>query len=111
MSAFIRENLAVFDDFGPDPLRDNGLNAVQNVSTFLNHIVTYQQAARPELISFEAYQTVNLWWAIMAYNGITEVREIVEGSAIKIPDYAELVAALSAEKYVPSLDTSDPVTI
>jgi hypothetical protein len=63
-------------------------------SEFMNKLVSlkssgsYQIAgedARPELISNEIYGNTQYWWAIMFYNGITKVDDLVNGMVLKYP--------------------------
>lgn len=108
-SGLSREANTAFDEYGIDPLQDRGLIAMQRVLNYRKHTVTTQQAGRPDLISFEFYKTVDLWWAILAYNGIADVRNLVEGTSIKIPEYSDIISALSEATY--SQNNSSSVTI
>lgn len=40
---------------------------------------------RPDLVSFKAYGTVDLWWRIMEINNIKDVYDFKAGLTIRIP--------------------------
>lgn len=99
MGALSREYNTLVDDYGIDPLQDKGLTAVQSVKSFTNYTVTSSEAGRPDLISFKFYDSVELWWAILSYNGITDVRDLTDGVTIRIPDYISIITGLSETSY------------
>ena len=105
-SGLSREANTAFDQYGIDPLQDRGLIAMQKVLNYRNHSITVQQAGRPDLISHDFYKTTDLWWAILAYNGIADVRDLVEGLSIKIPEYSDIISALSQTTYTQNNSTS-----
>lgn len=94
MDGFDRDNFLTIDEFGIDPLLDVGFNAVQAVTSYSTFTVSQEYAGRPDTISHIAYRTVEFWWAIMAYNGITDIRDLTGGLIIKIPDLNQLTLNL-----------------
>lgn len=52
---------------------------------------------RPDLISYKAYGTPDLWWAIYEYNGIRDpLFNMQPGQIIKIPQLQRLTDAIEA---------------
>jgi hypothetical protein len=54
-------------------------------------VVRDNEACRPDLISMRAYGTMNYWWFIMWYNGITDIwndlrRDSDDALILKYPD-------------------------
>lgn len=58
--------------------------------------MTDDEAGNPPLISFRVYSsaTVDLWWAVMEYNGIISSKQIVAGLFMRFPDYGALLQLL-----------------
>ena len=106
-----RESNVYIDELGIDPLNDRGLTAVSNETLYSLYIVPQQHAGRPDLISYKFYKVVDLWWAILAYNGISDVRSITVGTTIKIPDYNEVLTRLSQTTYTENSSINSSVTI
>ena len=106
-----REDNLYIDEYGIDPLNDRGLTAVSSVRAYSSYTIPQQHAGRPELISYTFYKTVDLWWAILAYNGISDVRTLMVGTSIRIPDYNELLETLSKVTYVQNNSISSSVAI
>lgn len=103
MEGFDRDNFLTTDEFGIDPLLDIGLNAVQAVTSYTTFTVSQEYAGRPDTISHLAYRTPEFWWAIMAYNGITDIRDLNGGRIIRIPDLTQLTFNLGklSHSYAP----------
>lgn len=95
MSIFLRSDNIAVDSYGIDPLLDIGFNAVNAVVRYSNYMVNSGEEGRPELISYKVYKTVDLWWVILSYNGITDVRFLTQGVTLRIPDLTELTLALN----------------
>ena len=81
------------DDDGVDPLIEPTLNNAMSITKYMNFEVTEAEAGRPELISFHLYNTVQYWKEIMAFNGITDVRQLVAGYTLRAPDRTQLLDA------------------
>jgi hypothetical protein len=106
-----RESNIYIDDYGIDPLNDRGLTAISNVTLYSSYTVPQQHAGRPDLIAYKFYKTVDLWWAVLAYNGISDVRSITVGTTIRIPDYNEVLTRLSQTTYTENSSINSSVTI
>jgi hypothetical protein len=48
-------------------------------------IIPAGEEYRPDLTSFRAYGTVDLWWKIMQFNGFTDVYQYKTNLTIRIP--------------------------
>jgi len=94
-SKFYRVFSVTPDEHGIDPLLDKIVPHLKTLSKYSVHPVTQDERGAPDLISLREYGTDELWWMLMAYNGIGHYKNIVEGVMLKIPDYAALVAVNS----------------
>lgn len=74
-----------------DPLSCNIYYKIKRLRSIKNRQIDYAEQGRPELISFNEYNTVDLWWLINFYNGL-DYNQLTAGTFIKIP-------------YVPHIDT------
>jgi hypothetical protein len=50
------------------------------------YVITSGTEYRPDLVSLNAYGTVDFWWKIMESNGIKDVFDFKAGLNIRIPD-------------------------
>lgn len=89
------------DDDGVDPLLDPTMNAVISISEYSIIEITQQEQGRPEMLSFKYYGTVDYFRELMAYNGISDVRDIKVGTSFKIPDRTMMISAMSKAMYTP----------
>lgn len=48
------------------------------------------EEGRADLLSFKIYQDTQYWWALLLYNGITEVNQLTSGLTIRYPSLGEL---------------------
>lgn len=84
------------DEFGIDPLLDTNLNNALGITKYFEFVVVDQEAGRPDLISYHLYGNTIFWREIMAFNGITDVRQIQIGTVLRAPDRAQLLATLNS---------------
>ena len=49
-------------------------------------VVTKRHEYRPDLLSYEAYGTIDFWWKIMEANNIKDIWDFKAGTNIRIPD-------------------------
>jgi hypothetical protein len=84
------------DQYGVDPLSSAIYPALHRLPVYLQRYVTDDEAGNPPLISFRVYSsaTVDLWWAVMEYNGIISSKQIVAGLFMRFPDYGALLQLL-----------------
>jgi len=60
------------------------------------HAVTPRTEYRPDLISYDYYDTVDYWWAIMDVNEIRDVfTELVRGTVVVVPPLGAIQSALA----------------
>jgi len=93
------------DEYGIDPLLDKTLPLIAKIQTYKNHVVTDEEAGAPDLISMREYQTEDLWWVIMAYNGIFAYNDIVKGVNLKIPLITDITSIITAAAIRPNTTT------
>lgn len=79
VDGILQYDLGSFDADGYEFGKDNFL------------VVRDEEACRPDLISLRAYGTMNYWWFLMWYNGITDIwndlkRDPEHPLIIKYPD-------------------------
>lgn len=61
--------------------------------------------ARPDLLSYRAYGTMNYWWFLMWYNGINDVwNDLAPHQVLKYPDLYEVRTFLQTVKKNNELD-------
>ena len=58
--------------------------------------ITVRYDSAPDLVAYDEYKDVNLWWAIMLYNGFIFPEQLQTGITIKVPDQTQLIAWQSA---------------
>ena len=98
-SKFYRVYSLRSDRHGVDPLLDRTIPLLKNISRYSIHVVTQDERAAPDLISLREYGTEELWWMLLAYNGIGHYKSLVEGLNLKVPDYGALLS-LNAQNAV-----------
>lgn len=91
-SKFYRVFSVVSDVYGIDPLLDRTIPRLREITRYSVHVVTQDERAAPDLICLREYGTDEVWWMLLAYNGIGHYRNIVEGLTLKIPDFAALLS-------------------
>ena len=83
------------DSFGIDPLKDKSYDDISSIAEYNLYIVKQQDRGRPDAISSNQYGNPNLWWVIMYYNGLGSIREIKEGTTLRIPAITTLTRILA----------------
>ncbi len=58
------------------------------------YIVQNKEMYRPDILSFNVYQSTEFWWLILLYNDIIDPLELKEGDRIAIPSLNSLKALL-----------------
>lgn len=93
-SKYLRAFSIISDEHGEDPLLDRVLNKIDTIVTYTAHKVSQEERGAPDLIASNLYGEgrENLYWIILAFNGIYSYKDIVEGMDLKIPDYRSVVA-------------------
>lgn len=91
-----RDFYLVYDQYGIDPLLDEKFWAISKISEYSLYIIEHANEARPDLIALDTYDTEELWWLIMQYNGITVFSDLRMGTTIKLPNPVQVSAALDA---------------
>lgn len=97
-SRFYRVYAITVDKYGIDPLKDSVCMKLREIATFKLHDITVAERGAPDLVSFNEYGTELLWWCIMAYNGICQYTDFVEGTTLRIPDYGSVVEIINSSQ-------------
>lgn len=90
------------DAHGVDPILDKIVPFIQSIKTYTVHEITADERGAPDLISLNAYGSDEYWWIILAYNGIGSFRSLVEGTMLKLPDFATLIAVVNQNAIRPN---------
>lgn len=90
------------DRYGVDPLRDRLIPLINKIQNYTLHAITQDERAAPDLISIREYNTDEFWWIILAFNGISSYRNLVEGSNLKIPNMSEVVTIVTENSIRPN---------
>jgi hypothetical protein len=91
-SKYQRVFSVVPDEYGIDPLLDTLVPEILKITMYSLHEVTQDERGAPDLISLREYNTDQLWWHILVFNGIGQAKKVVEGTTLKIPSYASVIA-------------------
>lgn len=81
----------ISDSHGIDPLRDRLIPLINAIPNYTQHLIKQDERGAPDLISEREYNTDEFWWIILAYNGISSYRTLVEGKVIRIPNIASII--------------------
>jgi hypothetical protein len=92
----------VSDIHGVDPLLDRLVPLITQIKTWTPHEVTQDERGAPDLISLREYRSDEFWWILMAYNGISSYRDLVEGKMIKIPNMSAVITIVTDNAIRPS---------
>jgi hypothetical protein len=60
------------------------------------YTVTQREVDRLWIISYEAYGTPDLWWAIAYYNGISDAYSLKAGDKLKLPSLQDLMSSVKS---------------
>lgn len=101
-SKYLRIFSVEVDRQGIDPLKDKLIPLITQIQKYTTHSITQDERASPDLISLREYGTDELWWMIMAYNGVGSYRELVEGRSLKVPDFASIVSIVTSNAVRPN---------
>lgn len=97
MGIYSKNNLYKTDEYGVDPLSSKFLKTVTSVTFFTEYTVEQNQASRPDLIAYMAYDDIDLWWVVLVYNKIVKVEELTTGRKIRLPFLGELSSKVMAD--------------
>ncbi len=101
-SKYQRVYSVIFDSYGIDPILDTLVPEILKIQTYTFHTVVQDERGAPDLISLREYGTDELWWMMLAYNGIGSYKDIVEGTVLMIPNYAALIRVTSYNSIRPT---------
>lgn len=101
-SKYQRIHSVLSDKFGIDPLRDRLIPLINKIQSYETHQVQQDERAAPDLISERRYGSDEFWWIILAYNGISSYRTLVEGITLKIPNISTVVSIVTENSIRPS---------
>lgn len=84
-------NIVTNDGVAEYDFLDNTLSNFKLTKTPIYYMVNEADAMRPDMISFEMYNTVNYWWIICMVNGIMNpFTDIKVGKVLIIPSIFDI---------------------
>lgn len=94
--------IAVFDSLGYDPLQDAILSKLSKITKFTRHVVKLEEEGNPQLIAYDYYNDVDLYYVILAFNGVPDGLSIKSGDVLMIPtlDQVKSIVKENAPKRV-----------
>jgi hypothetical protein len=99
------------DEYGIDPLKDRIVPNLMLIQSFTPHTVSQAERGAPDLIAYNEYGSDKLWWVILAYNGISSYKDVLQGLDIRIPALADVVSAITDNAVSSSNTTQRVITI
>ena len=90
------------DQYGVDPIKDRLIPLIMKITDYTIHEITQDERAAPDWISTREYGTDELWWVIMAYNGICSYRDLVEGKSLRIPAMTQVIGVVTENTLRPN---------
>lgn len=82
-------------DGRPDPMSSDFMDALWDLTYFQFVTLNDATAFRPDAVAQVFYGNAQLFWVIMAYNGVSDVTQMVSGMTIRIPEKTRLFELLS----------------
>lgn len=101
-SKYQRVYAIISDKFGIDPLLDRLIPSINAISQYTLHEILQDERGAPDLISLREYDTDEFWWVLMAYNGISSYRTLVEGQLLKIPNMSSVISIVTENAIRPN---------
>ena len=92
----------VSDRHGVDPLLDRIIPELNRIKNYTLHEILQDERGAPDLISLREYNTDEFWWMLLAYNGISSYRALVEGNVLKVPDMSSLISIVTENAIRPN---------
>ena len=89
-------NVDPLDSFFLDSLFKRNLERLTLASTY--QVVV--EEGRPDLISYRVYGDTRFWWIIMAYNNLTDFRDIKTGLVLDIPEQNSILNLVNRLKSI-----------
>lgn len=83
---------AVSDRYGNDPLKHKLLSQLDSITSYIEHTVRQSEESNPQLIAFDYFGDVEMFFVILAYNGICDGMSIEPGQRIRIPEPSQVTA-------------------
>lgn len=81
-----KSNSVSSDEFGPDPLAQTKLDEICAIPNYYPVTIDAKYLGNPQLLAFDAYGNVELYFVILLYNGITNSFRLDRGMTVNVPD-------------------------
>lgn len=106
-----RSKFVVEDAYGVDPLADDLVEKLLEITTYIEHTVALHEESNPQLIAYRYYNSVELYFVILYYNGIGNSFALERGTLLRIPRLTEIQRILSDKKYTNKLNVNTTMEI
>jgi hypothetical protein len=84
VNRYDQENFLPWVGDNYDPIASNILSALTSIESGGQYTIQGAES-RPDMIANDIYGDTQYWWAIMVYNSITSVDQLVNGLQINYP--------------------------
>ena len=88
----IRYDLAKFlrqENDNYDPMTSQFLYSLKELTSAGQITVTVEEF-RPDLLSYNVYNSCQYWWILLAYNNIIDVRDLIAGKILLYPSVSDI---------------------
>lgn len=87
-----------YDAAGSDPIGSKTYEELMEIKSFRYLTITAANSVNPWLLSENEYDTPELYFLILGYNGLIHPTELVAGIDIKIPSRTDVMQVLTRGK-------------
>lgn len=81
-----KSNSVTTDEFGPDPLAQTKLDEICAIQEYFPIVLDVKYLGNPQLLAYDVFGNVELYFVILLYNGITNSFRLERGTTLNIPD-------------------------
>lgn len=93
-----------FDEYGQDPLGNSKLDRILEIQRSERFTIEEKYNGNPQLLAYERYGSVELYYILLHYNGLGNNFEFTTGLTIYIPDPTSVRLILNS---TPDLELSN----
>lgn len=90
-----RSKVVALDSYGQDPLAVSLLDTLMSIKNTIPHKVGLDEEGNPQLIAYDRYGTVELYFLVLMFNGLGNSFDLVKGMELKLPEPNEVRAILN----------------
>lgn len=87
--------IADSDEYGIDPLSKDLLDEILAIQEYATVIIDAKYVSNPQLLAYDRYGDVELYYVILMYNGIGNSFKLDRGMKILVPSFERVKEILS----------------